>query len=195
MNLNSTQGVLTRLRRGKEARKRFIESHINKGLAFQLRATRDKLGWSQERLAEEVGMNQNAISRLESPDYGKPTLTTLKRLAAALDVGLVVRFVPLSEMVDWVSGTPRTIYGLNADALAVPSFDKEEADGVFRPMVTTTSHLAFGAMANPNTLRMTEPLKAGVMPATESQGVLYLAACNSGSGPLDAGQLGASYGR
>jgi transcriptional regulator with XRE-family HTH domain len=123
--------VLARLRRGKEARKRFIESHLNKGLAYQLRATRDKRGWSQERLAAEVGMNQNAISRLESPDYGKSTITTLKRLAAALDVGLVVRFAPFSEMVDWVSGTPRTIQGLNTSALAVSNFEREQADGAF----------------------------------------------------------------
>lgn len=76
-------------------------------------------------------MNQNAISRLESSDYGKPTITTLKRLAAAMDVGLIVRFVPFSEMVDWVSGTPRTISGLTTSALAVPCFKDEERDGIF----------------------------------------------------------------
>lgn len=76
-------------------------------------------------------MPQNAISRLESPDYGKPTLTTLKRLAAALDVALVVRFIPFSEMVDWVSGTPRLQDGLSADTLGVPTFGEEEQNGVF----------------------------------------------------------------
>lgn len=76
-------------------------------------------------------MNQNAISRLESLDYGKPTLTTLKRLAAAMDVGLTVRLMPFSEMIDWVSGTPRTIEGLTTGALAISCFDREEREGAF----------------------------------------------------------------
>jgi transcriptional regulator with XRE-family HTH domain len=129
MNLNSRTSLISRLRRSNVARQQFVESTLTKALAHQIRATRDRLGWSQERLAEEVKMNQNAISRLESSEYGKPTITTLKRLAAALDVGLVVRFVPFSEMVDWVSGTPRTIDGLNTSALAVANFDTEESEG------------------------------------------------------------------
>ena len=76
-------------------------------------------------------MNQNAISRLESHDYGKPTITTLKRLASAMDVGLVVRFVPFSEMVNWVSGTPYVCNGLTNDSLAVPNFCDEESRQVF----------------------------------------------------------------
>ena len=87
-NQNKRSDIIDRLRRGRTAREQFTASHISKTVAFQLRATRDKLGWSQERLAKEAGMNQNAISRLESIDnfqilpgdplsvYGKPTLTT-----------------------------------------------------------------------------------------------------------------------
>ncbi len=86
---------------------------------------RDREKLSQEELAEKVGMNQNAISRLENPFYGKPTLTTLKRLAAAFDVGLVVRFVPFGELVDWVTGTPHINRGLSAESLSVPSFQIE----------------------------------------------------------------------
>src|ERR1039457_5142222 len=100
MNLNSREAVVQRLRRGKTSRQRFVESNLAKAIAHQLRATRDKLGWCQERLAREVGMNQNPISRLESPAYGKQTLTTLKRLGAAMDVALIVRFVPFSELID-----------------------------------------------------------------------------------------------
>ena len=131
MNLNSRKSLIARICRGTEARRQFVDSHLAKALAHQIRATRDKLNWSQEKLAVESGMNQNAISRLESPDYGKPTLTTLKRIAAAMDVGLVVRFVPFSELIDWVSGTPRTIEGLTTSALAVSCFDDEEGGGVF----------------------------------------------------------------
>jgi transcriptional regulator with XRE-family HTH domain len=131
MNLNSRKSLIARLRRGKTTRQQFVESHLSRTISHQLRATREKLGLSQERLAEKAGMNQNAISRLESSDYGKPTITTLKRLAASMDVGLIVRLVPFSEMIDWVSGTPREVEGLNTAALAVPCFDKEEENGVF----------------------------------------------------------------
>jgi transcriptional regulator with XRE-family HTH domain len=105
-----------------------VESHISKALAFQVRSLREKEGWSQQRLAERICSNQNAIYRSENPNYGKQTLTTLKKIAAAFDVALVVRFVPFSELVDWVSGTPRIINGLTNAALAVPNFECEERE-------------------------------------------------------------------
>ena len=70
-------------------------------------------------------MNQNAISRLENPSYGKATLTTLKRLAAAFDVALIVRFVPFGQLVDWASSTPRIDTGLSNFSLSPLSFQKE----------------------------------------------------------------------
>jgi transcriptional regulator with XRE-family HTH domain len=146
MSSDGRKTLIKRLRRGKDARKQFIDSHLSKGVAFQIRATRDRLGWSQDALAKEVGMTQNAVSRLESPEYGKPTITTLKRLAAALDVGLVVRFVPFSEMIDWVSSTRRIDAGLTPESLAVPSFEVEEAAGLFdyNPPDIWTVHRAAG---------------------------------------------------
>lgn len=126
MPLSSINALLKRLRRGKAERERFVESHVAKGIANQIRATRDKLGWSQEELAEKLGMTQNAISRLESTEYGRPTITTLKRLASAFDVGLVVRFVPFSEMVYWISGTSHSVQGLSPASLAVPSFTEDD---------------------------------------------------------------------
>jgi len=85
-------------------------------------------------------MNQNAISRLESPGYGKPTITTLKRLAAAMDVGLMVHFVPFSQMIDWVSGTPRLDRGLSTASLAVPTFSMEEETGAFEDNADVIEH-------------------------------------------------------
>jgi len=82
-------------------------------------------------LADKIGSNQNAIYRAENPNYGKQTITTLKKIAAAFDVALVVRFVPFSELVDWVSGTPRTIKGLSTEALNVENFAGEERRDTF----------------------------------------------------------------
>ena len=130
MSLDSISSLIARLRRGPSVRERFVDSHLAKGIAYQIRATRDRLGWSQIELGKRVGMNQNAISRLESSERGKPTITTLKRLAVAFDVGLIVRFVPFSEMVHWISGTPYQNKGLSTESLAVPTFKMEEDGGI-----------------------------------------------------------------
>jgi transcriptional regulator with XRE-family HTH domain len=127
-NLNSLEILHRRLKRSKEARTQFVSSQIDKGIAYQIRALRDRQDLSQERLSEIVGMNQNAISRLESPRYGRPTISTLKRLAAAFDVGLIVRFVRFSQLVNWVSGTPFLDSGLCTESMAVPSFYEEEKE-------------------------------------------------------------------
>jgi transcriptional regulator with XRE-family HTH domain len=103
-----------------------VAENLSEGIAFQIRATRDAQGITQTALAEATGMSQNNISRLESPDYGKHTISSLKRIADALDVALVVRLVPFSQYIDWLSGTPTWDSGLTPQALAVPSFEKEE---------------------------------------------------------------------
>ena len=123
--------LVNRLRRGPDARAQFVESHLAKGMAYQIRAIREERGLSQEALAEKVGMNQNAISRLESSKYGKPTITTLKRLARAFDVALAVRFVPFSHFTRWVAGVPYVENGLSSESLNVPSFGQEEEEHVF----------------------------------------------------------------
>lgn len=99
----------------KEYRDAFVSEEIDTGLPFQIRALRNDRGWSQKELAERLAMTQEGVSRLESLNYGKFTLTTLKRLASAFDVALVVRFEPFSSLVDWVAG-------LSPEDLAVPDF-------------------------------------------------------------------------
>lgn len=99
----------------KEYRDLFVTEEIDTGLPFQIRAIRQDRGWSQQELAERVGMTQEAISRLENLNYCKFTLGTLKRLASAFDVALVVRFEPFSRLVDWASN-------LSPDDLIVPDF-------------------------------------------------------------------------
>jgi len=102
----------------KEYRDAFVASHIKQGIPFQIRALRDKNELSQEELATLIGKQQEAVSRLENLNYEKYTLTTLKELASAFDVGLVVRFVPFSELVEWD-------INFGSESLAVPSFPEE----------------------------------------------------------------------
>jgi transcriptional regulator with XRE-family HTH domain len=103
----------------KKYRETFVESHIRNGVAFQIRAMRDMRGWTQKELAKRADTKQEAISRLENPDYGRFTLETLRRLASVFDVALTVRFVPFSELIDRMSSlTPRD--------MEIPDFAHDE---------------------------------------------------------------------
>jgi len=122
MNLTFDR-IWQRLHRGKQAREAFVDSHLTKTIAFQIRALRgDK---SQKELADMIGTGANAISRLESLDYGKPSISTLKRIAAALDVALIVRFVPFSQLARWAAGEHQTITGLAPETLHPASFERD----------------------------------------------------------------------
>jgi ribosome-binding protein aMBF1 (putative translation factor) len=91
--LNSEgRAIAGRISASEEIRQIFVEEEITVGLPMQIAAMREAKGWSQQQLAEVLGMTQSAVSRIESLDYGRYSLSTLKRIAAAFDVGLVVRF-------------------------------------------------------------------------------------------------------
>jgi transcriptional regulator with XRE-family HTH domain len=117
--------------RTKEDRDIFFEEEIDTGLPYQIRALRRDRGWTQKELAERLGMTQEGVSRLENPNYGKFTLSTLKRLASAFDVALVVRFEPFSHLVDWVAN-------LSPDDMAVPDFEHDPGLMPNEPYVATT---------------------------------------------------------
>lgn len=55
----------------------------------------------QSDLAKAAGLHQSRISSFETPGAANVTLETLSRLAAAFEVGLIVKFVPMSEMLRW----------------------------------------------------------------------------------------------
>ena len=61
---------------------------------YQLR-TKAKL--SQRELSELVGTSTSVICRLEDDDYEGHSLTMLRRIAAALNRRLEVRFLPLTK--------------------------------------------------------------------------------------------------
>lgn len=102
-----------------EYRREFADD-VTTGLAFQIKLLREKNGWTQEHLAQRVRSKQETISQWENPDYGSYTLNTLKGLASAFDVALVVRFAPFSEVVERSSS-------LTPEQLAPPSFTEEKA--------------------------------------------------------------------
>lgn len=103
---------------------------VDTGLAFQIRALREKKGWTQAQLGEEAGGKaQETISQWENPNYGSYTLNSIKELAVAFDVGLAVRFVPFSDLVEWNAN-------LTPERIAPPSYDEEQE---LRAVLASTS--------------------------------------------------------
>ncbi len=85
----------------KEYRDFYTETYLKKSIPFQMRTMRTERNWSQTFAAAEIlGKGQNALSRLESPTYGRLTIQTLLEVAKAYDVGLVVKFVPFSKLLE-----------------------------------------------------------------------------------------------
>lgn len=85
----------------REYRNAFVEESINIGIPFQIKALREQRKLKQKDFEKLSGMKQALISRLENPDYSGFTLATLKKIASVYDVGLIVRFVPISDLVKW----------------------------------------------------------------------------------------------
>jgi transcriptional regulator with XRE-family HTH domain len=108
----------TKLSKSKARRDAFVASQINVGLPFQIRALRKQRNLNQNELATLAGMLQPRISAMEQVGGGQLNLDTLRKLAAALDVGLLVKFVAFSELIKWSND-------FSPDDFSVPSFDQE----------------------------------------------------------------------
>jgi transcriptional regulator with XRE-family HTH domain len=129
--------------RDKAFRDAFVASHLSTNIAGQIYAMREARGWTQEKLADTAHMAQARISLMEDPSYQGVTLSTLKRLASAFDVGLAVRFVPFSELLEWSTS-------LTSERLAVPSYDADKlpAAPLFAQVSSGSSVLETGVTAS-----------------------------------------------
>lgn len=103
----------------KEYRDAFVESRIRRGVPLQIRAIRESLGWSQEKLAERSGIKPSNISRTENTRDTFLAFPTLLKIAAAFDMALVVKFASFSELEDLAT--------LPAKELVPPSYDEDSA--------------------------------------------------------------------
>lgn len=105
--------------KNKAYRDAYVQSHIDQGLAFQIKALRNQRNMTQEQLAAKLGLSsQSAIVRYEDPSYGKLSIAKIKQLGAAFDVGILIKFVPFSRFLN------ETEY-LSDAALRAKSFDQE----------------------------------------------------------------------
>jgi transcriptional regulator with XRE-family HTH domain len=118
---------------------------VQQGLAFQIKELRISRGLTQAQLAKALGVkSQSAVARLESPGYGRLTVSTLLKIAALFDIAFVTKFVPYSRFLCEVEDvSPR--------ALSVLSFESEDAVGLIEnapefKMLPSTSKSHFGAV-------------------------------------------------
>lgn len=81
-----------------EYRHAYLSASIEQGLAWQIRANRQARKLTQQQLAEALGTQQSAISRLEDPEYGAHSIETLISIANIFDCALSVRFIPYSTL-------------------------------------------------------------------------------------------------
>ncbi|MGO8753428.1 MAG: helix-turn-helix transcriptional regulator [Thermoguttaceae bacterium] len=70
------------------------EEEANAEIARKIYDLRTKAGLSQRALAKLVGTTASVICRLEDSDYEGHSLAMLRRIAAALNKRVEIRFVP-----------------------------------------------------------------------------------------------------
>jgi len=71
------------------------EARASADVAHKVYALRTGAKLTQKELAARVGTTPSVISRLEDDDYAGHSLAMLRRVAAALNKRVEIRFVPL----------------------------------------------------------------------------------------------------
>ena len=109
--------LLARFRDG-GYRRAYVESFLDAYIATQIKVLREQRDLSQTRLAEKANMKQSQISAMEDVNHTSWKISTLKKIAKAFDLTLVVRF-------ESFSGVLPDIERFGREALQRASFDDD----------------------------------------------------------------------
>jgi transcriptional regulator with XRE-family HTH domain len=113
-----TKNKLINELKNKQYRDAFVSAHVDIGIPHQIRILREQREWTQQKLADRTGWKQAWIAKIENPNYTGFSLKTLKKLASAFDVAVIVRFVPISNLVKWE-------LEISPESLQAVSFEKD----------------------------------------------------------------------
>jgi DNA-binding XRE family transcriptional regulator len=95
---DASQILHRRYYKGKPRRHAELENaRASADVARKIYKLRTDAGLTQKQLAELVGTSHSVISRLEDDDYEGHSLAMLRRIAAALDKRVEIRFVTLKS--------------------------------------------------------------------------------------------------
>jgi transcriptional regulator with XRE-family HTH domain len=61
-------------------------------IADEIYNAREKAGLTQAQLAQMIGSSQSAVARMESANYDRLSVTTLRKIARALDLDIEIKF-------------------------------------------------------------------------------------------------------
>lgn len=111
----------------KAFRHEFLSERIRVGMAFAIRAIRERAKMTQEELAEKLKTSKSVVSRYEDPNYGRFNLGTLLAIARVFDVALLVKFVPYSKFV-------AEHQDVSPSALAIKSYAEEKNEYQQQPI-------------------------------------------------------------
>jgi transcriptional regulator with XRE-family HTH domain len=97
----------------------------------------------QTDLARATGLHQSRISVFETPGAANVTLETLAKIAAGFKVGLIVKFVPFSEMLHWENEYSQDTFDV------LPRLEKDEAFLNPAPAPADEERISMAAGAGP----------------------------------------------
>src|SRR5687767_14990650 len=98
-SVSDRSNLISRLLVDGDYRASYIRSKLDVLIPSQIRALRGEM--TQKELGKAAEMKQSRISAMETPGAVNFNLETLVRLASTFKVGMVVKFVPFSEMLGW----------------------------------------------------------------------------------------------
>ena len=143
-----------------------VNAQIEIDLPLQIRALRKQRNWTQPQLAAMAEMKQPRISSMEKPGATRFSLETLRRLAEAFDVALIVRFAPFGEFLDWS-------HRFSPDDFQVPSFEQElpKMEARCNRSSSTLTNLGAGAesLAQPAEMPLDGARRAELLSRARSQ--------------------------
>ena len=92
----------------REYRRKFFLAESSAHIAGQLVELRKRRGLNQKEVAEMVGTQQPAISRVEQADYQNWSFNTLRNIAGVLDARIRVLIEPAEDVLGEYEGAGST---------------------------------------------------------------------------------------
>src|ERR1035437_2834677 len=103
-DVNERSKMISKLIQRRDTRESYIRSKLSVLLPAQIRSLRLRREMKQAELGAEAEMKQGRISVLERIGEVSFSVDTMIKLASAFRVGLIVKFAPMSEMLNWENG-------------------------------------------------------------------------------------------